>query len=169
MTNPLPRHLRQAIAEADWSSPVPLHSGHTVMGSNGSETRPVPPQTVHVRLFTAPVPLQWGHGVLGVRISTEPLPPQTQHVEIHDMIPKGSFPVPLQKEQVISSVLVDLVASSGICFPWSSTDVVGNYFLSFFLPIAEDCVSSFAFISASALAFRSASSLALTSASKRAF
>jgi len=44
-----------------------------------------------------------------------PRPPHTQQVEFHDMIPKGSFPVPLQKEQVTSALFRSLAISLGIC------------------------------------------------------
>jgi hypothetical protein len=88
-----------------------------MVGSEGRGTNPVPMQTVHVKVLIAPVPWQWGHWICGVLTSTRPVPPQMQHLEIQDMIPNGSVPVPLQKEQVTSSIPVSSVLGSGISVP----------------------------------------------------
>jgi hypothetical protein len=61
---------------------------------------PVPRQTVQVKVFTAPLPRQWTQGRDRAGTCSTPRPPQTQQLEIQDMMPKGSLPVPRQKEQI---------------------------------------------------------------------
>src|SRR3990172_886700 len=97
----MPRHCKQYIADTDGSSPEPQHSGHIRVSSIVIGRTPLPIHAVHVSVLTAPVPLQWAHRLYGEEVVTIPLPPQTQHVERYDIMPKGSFPLPLQNAQVM--------------------------------------------------------------------
>lgn len=102
------------MAGADLSSPEPWQSGQVCIDPFGTETYPLPIQAVQVNVLTAPVPSQWAQRTYGAAILTAPLPPHTQHVEAQDMIPKGSFPVPPQKEQVTSAMLGCVAFTSAI-------------------------------------------------------
>lgn len=100
---PWPWHFKHDIADAEKSSPVPRHSGHTAVSFGRNGTSPFPPQTVQVSLLIAPVPRQCAHFSCGPHTRVVPLPLQTQQVESHDMMPKISVPVPWQKAQGTST------------------------------------------------------------------
>ncbi len=80
-THPRPRQLKQSIAGAEGSSPVPWHLRQGVVELKGRWTYPLPPQVVQEKVLTAPAPRQWAQVLIGLLICTMPRPPQTEQVD----------------------------------------------------------------------------------------